>query len=168
METTWEDIIENTWEIFHLGPVVRDVDKTFDYYQSLGLISSLRKRRAGFTERTVEEHGKPRERQDYPTKARIFRMGPLPFEMLEYNEDSKAYNKEFLDSKGEGIAHIGFIVDDLEAETAKLVEKGIPIILTGRVENRVNMHYFDTRKFGGFALELLQKGTWGDFFHKQR
>ena len=159
MATTWEDVVENTWELFHVGLVVRDLDKTFEYYQSLGLVSSVLKRRAGYTRPTFEEYGKPREKQNSPAKVRIFRIGPLPFEMLQYNEGGRTANKEFLDSKGEGVAHIGFLVDDLEAETAKLVEKGVPIVLTERTQNRVTMRYFDTRKFGGFLLELKQKGT---------
>jgi catechol 2,3-dioxygenase-like lactoylglutathione lyase family enzyme len=159
MGTTWEDIIDNNWELFHLGLVVKDLDKTFDYYQSLGLVTSLVKRRPSYIRPTFEEHGKPREERDYPTKVKIFRMGPLPFEMLQYKEGSKTPNNEFLENQGEGIAHIGFLVDDLEAETAKLTRKGIQVVLTEKTEGKVTMRYFDTRKLGGLLLELKLKGT---------
>jgi len=80
---------------------------------------------------------------------------------LQYNEDSEGPNNEFIVDKGEGIAHVAFFVDDLEAETTKLVEKGIPIVLTGKRGDWTFMHYFDTREFGGLLLELQLKGTFG-------
>jgi len=163
MESIWKDIVESHWELSHMGLIVRDLDKTFEYYKSLGLVTSVLES-TGEDERgpyRVEEYGKPRGPRDYAVKARIFRMGPLPFEMLQYTEDSRGPNSEFLSNKGDGIAHVAFFVDDLEAETAKLVEKGIPIVLTGKRGDWVFMHYFDTRKFGGLLLELQLKGTFG-------
>ena len=86
-------------------------------------------------------------------------MGPLPFEILQLPEGGRDANSEFLDRRGEGIPHIGFFVDDLEGETARLVEKGIQVLLVERRDERTTMRYFDTREFGGIVLELKQKGT---------
>ena len=167
MVTTWEDIMENNWELFHVGLIVGDLDKTLEYYQSLGLVSSFLEFPEEGPRPAFEIHG---ETRDVPNssrkgrgKVRITRMGPLPIEMIQPGEGSSNANSEFFDSKGDGIAHIAFFVDDLEMETAKLVEKGVPILLTERVQNRVTMHYFDTRKLGGLVLELKQKGTFGDW-----
>ena len=162
METMWEDIVENTWELFHVGLVVRDLEKTLDYYQSLGLFTSLLTAPAGQSPppRTYEDYGEARDVNLYSSqRVRIIRMGPLPIEMVQPPEGGKSANNQFLNSKGDGVAHICFFVDDLEAETAKLVEKGIPIVLTEKTQNRVTMRYFDTTKLGGILLELIQKGT---------
>ena len=137
MVATWRDIIENNWELFHVGLIVGDLDKTLEYYQSLGLVSSfLEHTPEGGPRPTFEVHGKTR---DVPNpfdkewaKGRIIRMGPLPIEIIQPREARSNANSDFFDSKGDGIAHIAFFVDDLEGETAKLVEKGISILLTER------------------------------------
>lgn len=166
MASTWTDIGEKDWELLHLGLIVEDLDKTLEFYRSLGLITSFHEFPKGPHRITAEVHGKtttrPSPRRKKHGKLQIIRMGPLPLELIQIGEGQTDANSEFFDEKGEGIAHIGFIVNDLEAETAKLVEQGIAILFTLTVDDRVNMHYFDTRKYGGLTLELLQKGTWGD------
>ena len=52
------------------------------------------------------------------------------------------------------------MVDDLEAETASLVEKGVDKLMTLTVDEQDTMHYFDTRKEGGLLLELIQRNEW--------
>ena len=157
---------ESGWELFHLGLVVRDLDKTLEYYESLGLISAFNEFPAGYTPPSFEIPGGARDvpdSSDSSTKGRArvrqVRMGPLPIEVIQLPGGGRDANSEFLDGKGEGIAHMGFFVDDLEAETARLVEKGIEVVLVEKRDNRVTMRYFDTREFGGIVLELKQKGT---------
>ncbi|MGB2828273.1 MAG: VOC family protein, partial [Dehalococcoidales bacterium] len=64
--------------------------------------------------------------------------------------------KEFLDKKGDGIQHIGFFVDDIAAETAKMAEKGFKITQSAETPT-VIWAYFGTDATGGFAIELMQK-----------
>ena len=64
--------------------------------------------------------------------------------------------KEFLAKKGEGIQHIGFFVDDLDQETAKMAEKGFKITQSGE-SPKVKWAYFDTDKVGGVSIELMQQ-----------
>ncbi len=167
MRSIWTDIKESNWELLHLGFIVRDLDKTLEYYQSLGLISASHEFPKERHRISVTLPGKsdyvPDPSRKGPGKQQIVRMGPLPLELIQVGEGSKDPNSEFFDNRGEGLAHIGFIVEDIEAETAKLVEKGIEILFTLTVDDRETMHYFDTRKYGaGLVLELIQKGTWGD------
>jgi len=154
------------WELFHLGLVVKDLDRTLDYYQSLGLLSAFNEFPTGYTPPTFEIPGIAREVLDSSDssrkgRARIrqVRMGPLPLEVIQLPGGGRDANSEFLDRKGEGIAHMGFFVDDLEAETARLVSKGIRVLLVERRDDTVTMRYFDTREYGGMVLELKQKGT---------
>jgi len=157
---------ERGWELFHLGLVVKDLDRILEYYQSLGLVSAFYEYPEGYTLPTFEIPGIDRNIQDVsdlPTKrrfrARQIRIGPLPFEILQLPEGGRNANSEFLDRRGEGIPHIGFFVDDLEVETARLVEKGIQVLLVERRGEKTTMRYFDIREFGGIVLELKQKGT---------
>jgi 4-hydroxyphenylpyruvate dioxygenase-like putative hemolysin len=85
-------------------------------------------------------------------------MGPLGIELLQPIE-GETVHKELLESTGEGIGHIAYVVDDLEAETAKLVEKGFPVILSIRPQGQTRRSavYIDTRnKFSNLIIELIQ------------
>jgi 4-hydroxyphenylpyruvate dioxygenase-like putative hemolysin len=81
-------------------------------------------------------------------------FGGLKFEIVEPLEGESIY-KEFLDKKGEGIHHLAFVVDDLDAEIAKMAERGFKVIQTGQTA-RGKFAYFDTDKVGGVVTELVQ------------
>ena len=89
-----------------------------------------------------------------PLKARFrfTKIGPEPIELIAPVEGETLY-KQFLETNGEGIQHVAFTVDDLDRETKKMREKGIPVILSDR---RESFAYFDTRKIGGIIIELMQ------------
>ena len=64
-----------------------------------------------------------------------------------------------LERAGEGVGHVAYTVDDLEAETAKLVERGFPVILSIRHAGNDTRSavYLDTRsKFSNLIIELMQ------------
>jgi len=72
----------------------------------------------------------------------------VAYEFIQPLEGEGIY-KESLDRKGEGIIDLTFTVDDLDAETAKLVEKGVPVIFSGKPQSGSAFAYFDTHKDGG-------------------
>ncbi len=89
-------------------------------------------------------------------KARIrdIKQGPVPYEFIQPVEGNGIY-KESLDRRGEGIIDMSFTVADLEAETAKLVGKGVKVIFSGTPKNGGAFAYFDTRKRGGDVMIKL-------------
>ena len=163
----WTQIAEKDWQLLHLGHIVRDLDKTLAFYESLGLISAV--------------HQFPRERHDIqftthktvatppspersgPGKLKIVRMGPLPLEIIQIGEGALDPNGEFVDRVGDGISHIAFMVGDLEAETERMNSKGIEKLMTMVVDGQTTMHYFDTREGCGLMLELLQRNAWSQY-----
>ncbi len=49
-------------------------------------------------------------------------------------------------------------MDDLDKETTKLVEKGVPVIFSGKSRNGSAFAYFDTREDGGdVMIKLMQR-----------
>ena len=85
-------------------------------------------------------------------------MGPLGIELLQPVQ-GETVHKELLESTGEGIGHVAYTVDDLEEETAKLVERGFPVILSIRPAGQTKRSavYIDTRsKFSNLIIELMQ------------
>ena len=138
-----------------MAVVVRNMDKAVEYCQSLGIATfqpEFMVDSSTFTDYKV--HGKTPDTIDR-TRMRFIQIGSFQLELVQPVEGEPIY-KEFLKNEGEGTHHIAFIVDDLEGEMAELVEKGIPVIARGKMQNGVSFAYFDTRKVGNVIIELIQ------------
>jgi 4-hydroxyphenylpyruvate dioxygenase-like putative hemolysin len=133
--------MESNWKFNHIGAVVRNVDKAVDYYQVLGIVGEA-------TDRVTMEGKKAK------LIGRFIHIGSLLLELWQPVR-GETVQQEFLDSRGEGINHIAFNVDDLDREKAKLTEKGIPVVFSVRDEEGY-MAYFDARKFGNILIELIE------------
>jgi len=150
--------MESSWKVRHVGIPVRDLDKSLEDYRSLGL--------ASFQPEFIIDSSKFAEYLVYgktpdpvvKTRAALGKVGPLGIELLQPVQ-GETVHKELLESTGEGIGHIAYTVDDLEAETAKLVEKGFPVILSIKRsgQTRRSAVYIDTRsRFSNLIIELIQ------------
>ncbi|MBU2647118.1 VOC family protein [bacterium] len=150
--------MESTWKLVHVGIPVRDLDKAIEDYKSLGVASFKPEYlidSSNFGEYLV--YGKTPD-PAVKTRVAIGEVGPLGIELLQPVQ-GKTVHREFLESVGTGIGHIAYAVEDLEAEIAKLVEKGFPVILsfTSKGEERRRGVYIDTRsKFSNLIIELIQ------------
>ena len=136
--------MSKSWKLHHIAVIVRDIDKAVEYYQSIGIATPGRE--VKFPE------AKPNIR------AKFVQMGSIPIEFIQPLEGESNY-KEFLNSKGEGVQHIAFAVDDLDEEEDELVDKGVLVIVKGKAPaafGSISAH-FDTRQVGNFAIQLIQE-----------
>jgi len=147
--------MENNWKFHHVGVAIRDIDKTVEYYQSLGIATfepEILFKSSNFADFTV--NGKT---PDTIVKLRIRYVQIVSFQLeLIQPVEGESPQKEFLNSRGDGINHIAFSVDDLDKETDKLVTKGIKVIFSGKRQTG-GFAYFDTRKVGNVIIELIQQ-----------
>jgi len=147
--------VEENWKLEHVGIVVRDVDKSVEYYKSLG-INRFRPVSTGSHKTWVDfmTYGKP---ADPEALVRIawFQIGSTAAEFLQPVEGNTPWQKS-LDTNGEGIQHMCFLVDDLDEETAKMIEKGATVIHSAGIEGRMKWAYFDTLEVGNTIIELKQ------------
>ncbi|WHX49446.1 VOC family protein [Paenibacillus woosongensis] len=60
----------------------------------------------------------------------VFELGSIILELTEPDEHPSSW-KEFLEEKGEGVHHIGFMVKDREEALSALEKRGIPVRHTG-------------------------------------
>jgi methylmalonyl-CoA/ethylmalonyl-CoA epimerase len=141
---------------YQIGVVVADMDKAVDYYSSLFGIGPF----------TVYEF-RP-EKHWYKEKASPLRLilgkamwGNIELELLQHVE-GKALHKEFLETHGEGLQHLGFLVPNYEETFDKLVKAGFAPLM--RAETYVETYggnykgcYFDTRRVGGVIFEIAWK-----------
>jgi len=109
-----------TWELNHMGLVVRDIDKTLDYWQSI--FQSLFLFESGITKARLHTDELGHD-QPIPSKIRgkYVQLDTIDIELVQPLE-GKFPHQVFLNNRGEGIHHIAFTVDDLEKERAKLLE----------------------------------------------
>jgi len=136
-------------KLVQVSVVVKDIDMAIGHYQSLGIGPFRWISLDALTEKM--QYGKP---VDLNLKVAIAKVGSVEIELIQPVEGAPL-QQEFLDTKGEGINHIGFLVDDIDAEEANLAKKGLKVVQ--RVRRQVGgSSYFDTREVGGVLFELYQ------------
>lgn len=93
-----------------------------------------------------------------PTAARaklaFLNMESLTLELIEPDHEPSTW-REFLDQKGEGVHHIAFEVDGMQAVTSLLTNQGLPLIQAGEYEGG-RYAYVDSAPHLGVMLELLE------------
>ena len=152
------ELIGNSWKLHHVGIPVWDLDKSLEDYKAVGaatfkpefLIDSTKYAKYLVYGETPDPAVK--------TRAVLGQMGPLGIELLQPVQ-GETVHKELLQSPGEGIGHVAYAVDALEAETAKLVDEEFRVILsiTPPGQTKRSVVYIDTRaKFSNLIIELMQ------------
>ena len=98
-------------KIHHVGIVVRSADEAMKFYRdALGLHVSV--------DRVIEDQG---------VRGVLLEIGGSEIELLEPTRDDTGVAK-FLESRGEGMHHICFESDDVDAELEVARQKGIQLI----------------------------------------
>lgn len=88
----------------------------------------------------------------------FFRNGPNKIELLEATTPNSPIAK-FLAKKGEGIHHIAFEVDDIEAEMARLKAEGFVLIneIPKRGADNKLVAFLHPKDTNGVLVELCQE-----------
>jgi methylmalonyl-CoA/ethylmalonyl-CoA epimerase len=136
--------------------VVRDLKKAMDRYHSLFGIGP-------FSVYTVDTEQLPGITYrampgNYRIQVAMARIGTGILELMEHQRGQTIY-KEFLEQHGEGIQHIGFLVDgDYENALKELADSGFAHSQGGPIagKNRDGrFDYFESQKALGAIVELL-------------
>src|SRR3712207_6292379 len=69
--------------------------------------------------------------QGYAMRLAICNVGRVQYELIEPVEGPNSY-EEFLDERGEGLHHLGYFVEDIDAEIQAMESKGFPLLQSGR------------------------------------
>lgn len=141
--------------VVQIAVVVRDLDAAADAYCSL----------LGVEKPTVLKEGKPEVTQvvyrGESTEAKcrfMFIKTPLiEIELIEPG-DSPSTWKEHLDTKGESVHHIAFLVENLDEKVAELEAMGYPLIQKGYFFTGNGKYaYMDTVSDYHVIIELLER-----------
>lgn len=97
--------------INHIGIAVRSIDARRPFYEgTLGAV-----------------YEGTEEVADQKVRVGFFRVGDVRLELLEPSDPTSTI-AAFLDKKGEGVHHIAYTVEDIEARIAELQENGVRMI----------------------------------------
>ena len=133
----------------HVGMVVRNVDQAVGFFQGLG-IGPFESSKLIHINRRM--YGKP-----VPGDVRVIvkttTIGPIGIELIQ-PVTGKSTPQEWLESHGEGISHLAFVVDDIEEAKSTMVEEGFNIIYSSDNEGGGGMAFFSTSEVGGIIIEL--------------
>lgn len=129
-------------KIEHLGIAVKDINASNELFSKL-LNTSPYKQEA------VESEG---------VITSFFKMGESKIELLQATNENSAIAK-FIEKKGEGIHHIAFGVDDIEAEISRLADEGFELIHKAPKQGADNMMiaFLHPKSTNGVLIELCQE-----------
>jgi methylmalonyl-CoA/ethylmalonyl-CoA epimerase len=133
-------ILEN---LYHVAIAVRNIGEAEKLYETaLGL---------------KVEHREVVEDQGVRTSMLVPEKGGTALELLEPLSEESPISK-FLDKRGEGIHHICFLVDDIEAALEKLKKEGVKLIdespRPGAYNSRVA--FIHPKAMNGVLIEIAE------------
>lgn len=138
-------------ELHHISIVVRDIEESVKYYTSIGI--------GPFVEYPpMREYNKinvPDEEGFYNLRIAVARVGAVDLQLIQPGEGESLY-KDHLEKKGEGVYHLGFVVDDIGESEADVKMKGLSVMSNGRREDGSGFAYLDTAEKGGVTLLIRQ------------
>lgn len=131
-------------KIDHIGIVTTDLDKVRKLYRDVFEMDP--------------EHEEVRE--DLGVKTALYPVGDTALEYVEPISD-KAPLKKFLETRGEGIHHICFLVDDIDAALKKMANSGVDLIdkEPRRGANNRLIAFLHPKSTHGVLIELAQEAV---------
>jgi methylmalonyl-CoA/ethylmalonyl-CoA epimerase len=96
--------------------------------------------------------------QPYTMKLALTQVGDVMYELIEPVEGPNSY-EEFLKEHGEGLHHLGYFVDDIDAVIEEMESKGYSLLQSGRgmgIQNDGGYAYFDTGGALGCIVEAIE------------
>lgn len=144
-----------------IGILVKDLERTT---RLLGLLFGLgpfqfiewpNRHNSKYYYRGTEEHIKNRQA--------FLQVGPLEFEFVQPLEGDRNAFRDFLEQKGEGIHHVLFEVDDIDAVITALSRDGVNVLQSGTgIRPGTRWALLDTQDLVGFFVELRHRAPGSD------
>lgn len=143
-------------KLHHVCIVVHDIDKAQAYYESIGI---------GPWESypplaEYEELEVPNREGFMAMQYRICNLPNIQLQLCQPSEH-RSPQRIHLQTKGEGVFHLGFEVPDADAAESQARRDGLPVKMRGRRQNRTGFTYYDTADKAGVILLTRATGQPG-------
>lgn len=144
-----------TNKVEQLAIVVKDLDSAAEAYCKLLGVEKPPVIHSGKSEITqVVFEGKPTEGK---SKYMFINTPLIQIELIEPGESPSTWKKH-LETKGEGVHHVSFVVKNMDEKIKLLVEMGYPVIQQGNFWNGKGRYaYIDTTSTFKVIIELLER-----------
>ena len=129
-------------KIEHIGIAVKDLEESNELFSSL----------------FGKPHYKIEEVISEGVKTSFFKSGPNKIELLEATKPESPIAK-FIETKGEGIHHIAFAVDDIISEIKRLQKEGFKVLNKVPKKGADNklVAFLHPKTTNGVLIELCQE-----------
>ena len=102
--------------------------------------------------RDLTYRGKP---ADFRIHLSLAYAGDTQFEVIEPIAGQSLYS-EFLASRGPGLHHLGFLVEDFDAAAQTYADNGYEVVQSGTFGAATRFAYYDTEAQCGAIMELIE------------
>jgi len=129
-------------QISHLGLAVKDLEKTMVFYRSVLRLDPAEPI-VGGNERDLS--------------VSLVKVGDATLELIQPVKETSVMAK-YLEKRGEGIHHVCFEVDDIDAELEWMKSKGLEALGTPKPGAEGMSVFLHPKSTHGILIELVQKG----------
>jgi methylmalonyl-CoA/ethylmalonyl-CoA epimerase len=137
--------------LHHIAIIVKDINGAVECFSSLGIGPF----QAYPPMRDYIKVNVPDKEAFYALTIKQTQIGPVALQLIQPGEGKTIY-KDFLEREGEGVFHLGFVVDDIDREETKLTAQGLKVLSSGRRADGSGFTYFDTVDKAGVVLLIRQ------------
>lgn len=134
--------------------VVRDLDRALSAWSAVGVLPW---RVYTFASDRLQYMAIRGIERPHAMRLALCSVGPTTYELIEPLYGPSIY-AEHLERCGEGLHHLGYYVDDIEAAAAAMADRGYALLQAGRgfgVDGDGAYAYFDTVRDFGCILEAI-------------
>jgi catechol 2,3-dioxygenase-like lactoylglutathione lyase family enzyme len=137
--------------LHHVAVVVKNLEAAVEFYRSVGIgpFEDYPPMKEYTTLNVPDEAGFQN------VKIKFVQVGPVQLQLIQPG-DGKSLYRDFLERKGEGVFHLGFVVDDVDRAEAELRKLGLKVLSSGRRGERSGFSYMDTAEKAGVTLLIRQ------------
>ena len=133
--------------LHHVCLVVHDIDRAQAYYESIGIGPwQAYPPLVDYADLDV-----PNRDGFLAMKYRVCNLANIQLQLCQPNDDPSP-QRIFLDTKGEGVFHLGFEVPDAQAAQSAAQAVGLHQLMRGRRANGTGFNYYDTQTDAGVVL----------------
>lgn len=135
-----------------VGIVVHDLDKSMREYQEAMGIGPFDVLDITSDNSRIEGAVSP-----YHLKIALAKNTPVQVELIQVLKGETIHSK-FLREKGEGIHHVGMLIEGgIEEKITELKGRGINVLQRGEIFGRSYFSYMDTERTSGVIWELIDR-----------
>ncbi|MBW2154949.1 MAG: VOC family protein [Deltaproteobacteria bacterium] len=137
-------------EISQVGIVVRDLNRSLEAYREFFRVGPFTVFEPEYTDKMYR--GKP---EDFKMRLAIAPWGPVDLELIQPLQGKTIYD-ELLAARGEGLHHIGCVIQNLSGRIEIFQTLGLQVLQSGRREG-ASWAYMDTEPLAGIVIELIER-----------